>query len=151
MPHRLVLSIATLGLALTACGDNGSKSSSANKAANESSANNTASDLPGVRVVTPADANKLLADGSRTLIDIRTPEEYAEGHLAGSQLIDFKAADFEDRLKELDRNAQYVIYCRSGNRSGQARTLMTSLGFTDVADIDGGIQAWANAGLPVEQ
>jgi phage shock protein E len=103
----------------------------------------------GVRLVAPADAAGLLDAGGRVLLDLRTPEEYAEGHLEGSTLLDFYAEDFRAQLEGLDRSAGYVIYCRSGNRSGQARAMMAELGFSDVADVDGGILSWTAAGLPV--
>lgn len=103
-----------------------------------------------IRVVAPATAVELLAaDDAPTLIDVRTPGEFAEGHLEGAELVDFNAADFRDQIAEYPREASYVIYCRSGNRSEGARRVMDELGFTDVADIDGGILAWAQAGLPV--
>lgn len=139
-PILFVVVVSALGIA--ACGSETPKASSpAATAAAEAAA--------GVRVVSPVAAQDLLADGTRTLIDVRTPEEFAEGHLPGAELIDFNAPDFAERIGALDRNTQYVIYCRSGNRSSQARALFTSLGFTDVADIDGGILAWTEAGLPV--
>ncbi len=61
-------------------------------------------------------------------------------------MIDFYRDDFADQLAELDKDVPYVVYCRSGNRSGQATSLMADLGFTDVAEVDGGIVAWANSG-----
>ena len=104
----------------------------------------------GVRVVSPGDAEQLLAsDPAPVLIDVRTPEEFAAGHLAGAELVDFNAPDFREQISDYARDASYVIYCRSGNRSAGARAVMTELGFTDVADIDGGIVAWTQAGLPV--
>ncbi len=94
-------------------------------------------------------AEKLAEEPAAVLLDIRTPEEVAAGHLGGALNIDFYADDFADRIGELDRNASYVVYCRSGNRSGQAMELFDSLGFADVTEIDGGILAWSAAGLPV--
>ncbi len=93
----------------------------------------------------------ILADAPDDLVvlDVRTPEEFAEGHLADATLIDIYEADFADRIAELDPDVPYVVYCRSGNRSGQAVELMGELGFTDVTDIDGGILAWNAAGLPI--
>ena len=64
------------------------------------------------------------------LLDVRTPEEFATGHLAGAQLMNFEAADFDARLATLDKNATYAVYCRSGNRSGQALERMEAAGFT---------------------
>mgnify|MGYP003952192525 CR=1 FL=1 len=62
------------------------------------------------------------------VIDVRTPEEFASGHLDGALLIDIQAADFDERIGELDREASYVVYCRSGNRAGVAIERMAQLG-----------------------
>ena len=105
----------------------------------------------GIRVVSPTDAAAVQADppAGLQIIDLRTPEEYAEGHLNGSAMIDFYEADFADRIGALERDQPYLIYCRSGNRSGQTRELMDQLGFSDVREVDGGIVAWTEAQLPV--
>jgi rhodanese-related sulfurtransferase len=102
-----------------------------------------------VTLVSPEDARTLVEEGDVELIDVRTPEEFAEGHIEGATLIDFYEADFADRIAELDRETEYVVYCRSGNRSGQATALMADQGFIAVNDVDGGIVAWEAAGLPV--
>ncbi len=86
-----------------------------------------------------------------TILDIRTPEEFAGGHLAGAINIDYYADDFEDRLAALDLDVPYVMYCNSGNRSGNSLPVMDSLGFQEVYELDGGIQAWFGAGLPIDQ
>jgi len=83
------------------------------------------------------------------ILDVRTPEEFAEGHLDGAVMIDFYDLDFADQLAELDPDVPYLLYCRSGNRSGQTLAIMEELGFSDVADVDGGINQWQAAGLPV--
>ena len=85
----------------------------------------------------------------RFVVDVRTPEEFDAGHIEGATLIDFYREDFADELATLDPDTPYVLYCRSGNRSSQARALMETLGFAGVADVDGGIEAWTAAGLPV--
>ena len=85
------------------------------------------------------------------ILDIRTPEEFAGGHLSDAINIDYYAADFEQRLGELDPDLPYIMYCNSGNRSGNTLPLMDSIGFAEVYELDGGIQAWCAAGLPVEQ
>lgn len=85
------------------------------------------------------------------VLDIRTPEEFAAGHLANAINIDYYADDFESKLAELDVSVPYVMYCNSGNRSGNALPVMDSLGFEEVYELDGGIQAWFGAGLPIEQ
>lgn len=108
-------------------------------------------DAPGVRVVDVDTASELLADGDRILIDVRTPPEYDEARLAGARLIDLSSPTFAEEIAALDRELSYVIYCRTANRSAAARDLMVELGFSDVADIGGGIVAWSAAGLPVER
>jgi phage shock protein E len=85
------------------------------------------------------------------ILDIRTPEEFAAGHLAGAINIDYYAPDFESKLGALDVEQPYVMYCNSGNRSANALPLMDSIGFREVYELDGGIQAWYSAGQPIEQ
>ncbi len=104
-----------------------------------------------IETISAADASALLASAPAGLVvlDVRTPEEFAFGHLAGAVNLDFYAATFADDLGTLDREAPYLLYCRTDNRSGQVREMMRSLGFRDVHEIDGGIVAWAEAGLLV--
>ncbi len=85
------------------------------------------------------------------VLDIRTPDEYAEGHIGGSSNLDFYEPDFAASLDALDKDLPYFVYCRSGNRSSQALETMKDLGFTEVYELDGGIITWAEAGLPIEQ
>ncbi len=82
-------------------------------------------------------------------LDVRTPTEYAEGHVTGAKNIDLQAADFSQRIAALDPARSYAIYCRSGKRSDEALRLMQQAGFTSVGDLDGGIIAWQQAGQPV--
>lgn len=86
-------------------------------------------------------------DEDSVILDIRTPEEYALGRIEGSKNIDFYSPDFSSKLDELDKDAEYKIYCNSGNRSKSAMGIMKSLGFTNVVELDGGIQDWAAFGL----
>ena len=90
-----------------------------------------------------------LAAGSAVVLDIRTPEEFIDGHVEGALNIDFYAADFADRIGNLDRDVVYLVYCRSGNRSGQAMQLFEDLGFAEVHELQGGILAWVQEGLPL--
>ncbi len=80
------------------------------------------------------------------VLDVRTPAEFAEGHLAGAINLDVNAADFRAKLGGLAKDIPYAVYCRSGNRSGTALTIMKSLGFTSTYHLGGGIQAWTAAG-----
>ena len=107
---------------------------------------------PGeLRLVSVQEGAEIQAEPPSDLVilDVRTPEEFAEGHLEGAVMIDSYDLDFADQLAELDPDVPYLLYCRSGNRSGQTLALMEELGFTDVADVDGGINQWQAAGLPV--
>jgi rhodanese-related sulfurtransferase len=80
------------------------------------------------------------------VLDIRTPEEFAAGHIAGAVNVDYYEANFRDQLDTLDKGAPYVMYCRSGNRSSDARGIMEELGFQEVYELDGGVLSWDQAG-----
>lgn len=87
-----------------------------------------------------------MAEQKPIVLDVRTPEEYVTGHLQGARNIDFRAGDFVEKIQALDKNVPYAIYCRTGNRSGQALETMRSLGFTSVVNLSGGIVAWGTDG-----
>ena len=97
-------------------------------------------------LVTPDQAASLAADPEIAVIDVRTPEEFADGHIDGAVMIDFYADSFGDEIAALDPDATYLLYCRSGNRSGQTAALMAELGFDRVYDLEGGVIAWDAAG-----
>lgn len=147
-------------MALGACSDSSSETADADspataatttdRAADATAASSSSTNAAGIRRVSPETAQDLLA-GDVTLIDVRTPEEYSAGHLEDATLVDIAAPGFADEIAALPRDASYVLYCRSGNRSAQALDVMATLGFTDVADIEGGIVAWEQAGLPITQ
>ena len=88
---------------------------------------------------------------STVIIDVRSPEEFAQGHLEGAELIDFNAGDLEAALTELDPDAEYVVYCRSGNRSSQAVAMMEDAGFTNVSDLGSLESAAKVTGLEIVQ
>jgi len=94
-------------------------------------------------------ATALAKDPKFLLVDVRTPGEYATGHLAGAKLVDFKAPNFSEEIGKLPRDGKILIYCRSGNRSGQAMETMKALGFRDVRHMAGGITAWKAEARPV--
>jgi len=97
-------------------------------------------------------AAALLADGEEIVVlDIRTPEEYAQGHIAGAVNIDFKGEGFASELAELDRDQRYLVHCRSGGRSGRSLPQFEKLGFHSVYHLDSGLLGWIEAGQPVEK
>jgi rhodanese-related sulfurtransferase len=91
-----------------------------------------------------------ISQGGVTIIDVRTPEEFSSGHISEALNADFNdQAKFKRYLDSLDKKSKYLIYCRTGNRSGQALKQMTAMGFTSVADLSGGIESWQSQNLPV--
>jgi phage shock protein E len=93
-------------------------------------------------------AEKQLADGAQ-LLDVRTPDEWKEGHLQGATLVTLAKEGFVDKAKAaLDAKKPVLVYCKSGGRSAKAAKQLREAGFT-VYDLDGGITAWQKAGKPV--
>lgn len=135
----------SLSLSLTACGgDDAPAAEAVAEAPVVGAAGDTA---PSYGLVSPAQAAALAATEGITIIDVRTPEEYAEGHLDGATLIDFYDPGFGERIAALDPDGEYLVYCRSGNRSGQAVAAMAELGIDQVYDMDGGVVAYSAAGF----
>ena len=103
---------------------------------------------------TPAAASSLAAADfaaaaklpDTVLLDVRTPAEFAEGHLPGAVNIDVESPDFAQQISGLDQSKAYAVYCRSANRSKVAMTAMQQAGFTQLYDLAGGINAWKSAG-----
>ncbi len=79
------------------------------------------------------------------LIDVRTPEEIAEGKIKNALEIDYVANDFQSKILELDKTKNYVVYCRSGGRSGKAVEFMLSEGFESVKNVTGGMMEYEEA------
>ena len=83
------------------------------------------------------------------ILDVRTPGEFSEGHLRGAVNLDVQSPDFEKRLRALDRNKSYLVYCRTGNRSRQAILAMEALGFRSISHMNEGIVKWKQQQLPL--
>ena len=84
---------------------------------------------------------KFKATKDAQLLDVRTPEEVAEGALEGAQNINFYDADFKDKLSKLDKNKPVFVYCRSGGRSGKCAQMCKDTGFKEIYEMKGG---WLN-------
>jgi rhodanese-related sulfurtransferase len=82
------------------------------------------------------------------LLDVRTPQEYRDGHIAGAVLIDYTSSSFKEELGKLDQGKTYLVYCRTGNRSEKAISLMKELRFRRLRHLSGGITKWKEEGLP---
>jgi phage shock protein E len=77
-----------------------------------------------------AEPEQVAVEDYAMVIDVRTPEEFNDGHLEGAERIGIADSDFTQRISQLDKDADYYIYCRSGNRAGQAINAMRDMGFT---------------------
>lgn len=86
---------------------------------------------------------------STVIIDVRTPDEFGSGHLEGAENVDLQSGDFEAEISEYALDGEYIVYCRSGNRSAQAAAVMDSLGFEDVTDAGGVNEASQATGLGI--
>lgn len=113
---------------------------------NSSSASSAAQTNQQTETTASASYNNLTVDEVVTLwksnpdivlIDVRTPDEIKEtGSIEGATNIDFKASDFKENVSALDKSKEYIIFCRSGNRSGQASQIMADLGFTNINNLN---------------
>lgn len=97
-------------------------------------------DRNGIRQYSADELKDILKNESAHVIDVRTPEEFAEGHIPGVPLKSMQ--DIGDWMGELDSQASYVLVCRSGARSQRVAEFLKSNGFEDVANYDGGMLAW---------
>lgn len=110
----------------------------------------TASEGVAVKNIDTQVAQSTLKTEDVILLDVRTPEEYAQGHIPGAKLMDFHGENFAEELKALDPKANYVVYCASGNRSQKATRMMQEENFQNVSNVLGGFQAWQSQQLPIE-
>lgn len=93
-------------------------------------------------VLKKEDFKKAIENKDIQFVDVRTPEEYEEGHIGNAENVDYLGDDFEDGIQKYDKNQPIYIYCRSGNRSGKASKIMKELGFTKIYDLKGGYLDW---------
>lgn len=104
----------------------------------------------GVAACAPA-AEPVSISAETVVIDVRTPEEFASGHLEGAINIDVQSPSFDAMASQLPTDGEYVIYCRSGNRSASAIERLDGLGFTTLTNAGGVDAASAATGLPITQ
>jgi len=94
---------------------------------------------------------KLAADKKNVVLDVRTPKEFAAGHIAGAVNIDFNAPDFAKKIEALDKDKAYLVHCAGGVRSTKACQKMTEIHFKQLFNLEPGLRAWEKAGKPVEK
>jgi len=128
-----ILLITMLWISLASCGQKQNEKSSDQDAASK------------ISLISPEDLNKINKD--ILLIDVRTPGEYASGHLENSVNINFRASNFKDLIGELDKNQDVYVYCKVGGRSASAAKTMEDMGFNKIYDLKGGIMQWEKNGF----
>lgn len=89
--------------------------------------------------------DKIANESNAVILDVRSQMELEDGNVPNHQLIDIMQPDFASKVASLDKDKTYLIYCRSGNRSGKACSLMAEMGFTKLYNLAGGIMAWNDA------
>jgi len=129
--RKLFAILSISALFLTGCGSSSSSSSTTNQSANEFATT--------------------ISDESVVVLDVRTPGEFAAGHISNSINIDVETGEFANQVANLDKTKTYAVYCQSGRRSAIAASQMAKLGFTSLYNLNGGISAWAGAGQTVVQ
>ena len=134
---------------VTACADNSNDTPDSNQ--NETASENTQAKFDTERLdLMAADAALFITEHPDTIVlDIRTPKEYAQGHIKNALLMNYYEDDFTTRLAALDREKTYVVHCRSGGRSGKAVPMMEELGFKRVIHLAGGFKDWQASNLAV--
>ena len=107
----------------------------------------------GLREIDAQRAMQMVRDGETNgnaplLLDVRTPAEFAEGHIPGALNLDYRSPSFAGELEKLDKSKTYIVYCRAGNRSANARAVMERMGFINVYNLFGGFLEWEKEGQP---
>jgi len=102
-----------------------------------------------IQVLSISQFEKMSAKKKSQILDVRTPEEVAEGHLAEATTVNFLGPDFTSQVASLNKKGTYLLYCRSGSRTRKAADAMQKMGFKHVYMLEGGITAWKEAGKEV--
>lgn len=147
--RKLFGPILAISLAFAGCGP---EKTEEKKPANDAAASPAEAAEGRVADVSAEEAKQLI-DETRGLVvlDVRTPEEFAEGHIKGAINIDVKADSFAEEVAKLNPETPFLVHCRSGRRSLDALDQMKPMPFERVYHLDSGIQGWEAAGFPVEK
>lgn len=104
------------------------------------------------KLLTPLELQQLLnLNKDVQLIDVRTPQEFKEGHISNATNIDYQSEDFSERIKTLDKAKPVIVYCMSGGRSSKSITLLKTLQFNKLYNLKGGIIRWTSEGFEVKK
>ena len=107
------------------------------------------SQTEGVTLVDVLTFEQKMKEKGVQLVDVRTPTEFASGHLENAININVNEANFKTKMEALDKSKPILVYCKSGGRSGRACGQLKEMGFTIITDLDGGITDWKAKGKPV--
>ena len=106
-----------------------------------------------LKTISPKEASDLIEKNKNNsdfiILDVRTPREFESGHIEGAILLDYYSRTYTEKLKRLVKKKTYLIYCRSGNRSGKTLNLIKDMGFSNVYNMDKGIKVWRSKGFPL--
>jgi len=140
------IAVALISLSVLSCSSSKNTTSAEVEESISQSVDEAISDLEDAPIVTEnVNAEKfktLIESGKGLLIDVRTPNEVAQGKIEGATNLDFYSSTFKDDLSKLDKSKAIYVYCRSGGRSGKAMSQMKELGFTEVYNLLGGYSKW---------
>lgn len=99
-----------------------------------------------IQTVSPEQFSQKIKEDYSQLIDVRTPKEFKEGHIQNAVNIHLYDQDFEQRINKLDKEKPVYVYCRAGGRSTDAAATLKAQGFKLIIGLEGGTEAWTEAG-----
>ncbi len=106
-----------------------------------------------LKTISPKEASDLIAKHKNNtdfiILDVRTPREFKGGHIEKAILLDYYSKTYTEELKRLDKTKTYLIYCRTGNRTGKTLKMIKNMGFSCVYNMAKGIKGWRSKGFPV--
>ncbi len=104
----------------------------------------TAQEKDNITILEKDSFAEAIKENNVQLLDVRTPKEYAEGHIADAKLLNYFEKDaFRKYASKLDKDEPVYLYCRSGNRSQKAAKILVDMGFTEIYDLEGGYMNWS--------
>jgi rhodanese-related sulfurtransferase len=106
---------------------------------------------PAVKQIDIEQFDKLRQEKNNVVLDVRTAQEFGDGHVPGAVNIDISDPQFKTKIAALDKSKTYLVHCAKGVRSARATKIMAPLGFGELLDYHGGFDEWKKSGKPVEK
>jgi rhodanese-related sulfurtransferase len=101
------------------------------------------------RLAADAFERKMNSTPEKIILDVRTPQEYAGGHLSNATLVNFYDSDFKQQIGQLDKSKPVFVYCKGGVRSAKAAQILSQSGFKEVYELQDGYDSWTGSRKPV--